>query len=99
MTAGRAIRAWSTPAILFGVGLLVRLPHLWTIPSLTDEANEVLRGLDVAEGRVLPLTNVATYLGSLYNYLLAAIFLVVGPDPFAARALVALSGALTVPAT
>ena len=96
---GRLVRTWAIPAALLGIGLLVRLPHLWTIPSLTDEAYEVLRGLDVAQGRLLPLTNVAIYLGSGYNYLLAAVFLVVGPDAFVPRALVALAGALTVPAT
>ena len=95
----RAALPWAIPFALFGFGLALRLPHLWTIPTLTDEANEVLRGLAVAEGRLLPLTNVNTYLGSFYNYLLAAVFLVVGPSIFAARALVALAGALTVPAT
>lgn len=95
----RSAAAWAIPAVLFGVGLTLRLPHVWTIPTLTDEANEVLRGLAVAEGRLLPLTNVNTYLGSFYNYLLAGLFLVLGPDLFAARALVAVAGALTVPAT
>jgi 4-amino-4-deoxy-L-arabinose transferase-like glycosyltransferase len=90
---------WAIPLVLFGVGLALRLPHLWTIPTLTDEANEVLRGLAVAEGRLLPLTNVNTYLGSFYNYLLAAIFLAVGPSIYAARILVVLAGALTVPMT
>jgi len=90
---------WAIPASLFGFGLALRLPYLWTIPTLTDEANEVLRGLDVAQGRLLPLTNVNTYLGSFYNYLLAAVFLVVGADPFAARMLMALAGALTVVVT
>jgi 4-amino-4-deoxy-L-arabinose transferase-like glycosyltransferase len=90
---------WAIPFTLFGLGLALRLPHLWTIPTLTDEVNEVLRGLAVAEGRLLPLTNVNTYLGSLYNYLLAAVFLVIGPSIHAARMLVALAGALTVPAT
>ncbi|MDP8925229.1 MAG: glycosyltransferase family 39 protein [Chloroflexota bacterium] len=95
----RSALPWMIPTLLFGFGLALRLPHLWTIPTLTDEANEVLRGLAVAEGRLLPLTNVNTYLGSFYNYLLATVFLAVGPSIFAARALVALAGALTVPAT
>lgn len=90
---------WAIPFALFGFGLALRLPHLWTIPTLTDEANEVLRGLAVAEGRLLPLTNVNTYLGSFYNYLLAAVFLVIGPSVYAARLLMALAGALTIPAT
>jgi 4-amino-4-deoxy-L-arabinose transferase-like glycosyltransferase len=85
--------------MLFAFGLALRLPHLWTIPTLTDEVNEVLRALAVSEGRLLPLTNVNTYLGSFYNYLLAAVFLVMGPSIYAGRTLMALAGALTVPAT
>ena len=77
-TWGHAALPWAIPFTLFGLGLALRLPHLWTIPTLTDEVNEVLRGLAVAEGRLLPLTNVNTYLGSFYNYLLAAVFLVIG---------------------
>jgi 4-amino-4-deoxy-L-arabinose transferase-like glycosyltransferase len=94
-----SVLPWAIPLALFGFGLALRLPHLWTIPTLTDEANEVLRGLAVAEGRLLPLTNVNTYLGSFYNYLLGAVFLVVGPNIYAARLLMALAGALTVPMT
>jgi 4-amino-4-deoxy-L-arabinose transferase-like glycosyltransferase len=90
---------WAIPLALFGFGLALRLPRLWTIPTLTDEANEVLRGLAVAEGRLLPLTNVNTYLGSFYNYLLGAVFLAVGPSIYAARMLMALAGALTVATT
>jgi 4-amino-4-deoxy-L-arabinose transferase-like glycosyltransferase len=96
---GHSALPWAIPFALFGVGLALRLPHLWTIPTLTDETNEVLRGLAVAEGRLLPLTNVNTYLGSFYNYLLAAVFLVVGPSIYAPRMLMALAGALTVPTT
>ena len=95
----RFVLPWAIPLALFGFGLALRLPHLWTIPTLTDEANEVLRGLAVAEGRLLPLTNVNTYLGSFYNYLLGALFLAVGPSIYAARMLTALAGALTVPMT
>ncbi len=91
--------SWAISILLFLVALAIRLPHLWTIPSLTDEGDEVLLGLAIAKGRLLPLTNVSTYLGSLYNYLLAAVFVVFGPSPFAARALVVLAGALTVPGT
>ena len=98
-TWGHAALPWAIPFALFGLGLALRLPHLLTIPTLTDEVNEVLRGLAVAEGRLLPLTNVNTYLGSFYNYLLAAVFLVIGPSIDAARIVTALAGALTVPTT
>ena len=87
------------PLGLVLVGLMVRLPGLWTIPSLTDEANEVLRGLEIARGRLLPATNVATYLSAFFNYLLAAAFWLAGPLPSVPRVVVLLTGVLTVPAT
>ncbi len=89
----------AVPALLFAGALLIRLPHLFDAPSLTDEAHEVLRGLDVAEGRIRPLTNVNAYLGSMFNWLLAGLFVAFGPTIETPRIVVAVAGAATVAAT
>jgi hypothetical protein len=86
-------------AVIAVAALLIRLPSLMEVPSLTDEVFEVLRSYEVSQGRLHPLTNVNTYLGSGFNYLLAAVFVAVGPSPVAARAVVAVAGALTVTVT
>ena len=41
--------SWAISILLFLVALAIRLPHLWTIPSLTDEGDEVLLGLAIAK--------------------------------------------------
>jgi 4-amino-4-deoxy-L-arabinose transferase-like glycosyltransferase len=50
----------------------------------------------IAHGRIHPLTNVDPYIGALWNYLLAGLFLITGPSLYSPRAVVALLGALTV---
>ncbi|MFN8521917.1 MAG: glycosyltransferase family 39 protein [Chloroflexota bacterium] len=95
-----AVTRWHISlSVTFLVALVIRLPYLATIPSLTDEAYEVLRGLQIARGELLPLTNVNAYLGSGYNYLLAAMFLLIGTDASVSRALVCAIGAAAAPAT
>jgi 4-amino-4-deoxy-L-arabinose transferase-like glycosyltransferase len=83
-------------AALLVVAELVRLPYLWAIPRFTDESNEALRALMIAQGRWLPLTNVDPYIGPLWNYVLAGVFLVTGPSLYVPRAVVALFGILTL---
>ncbi len=102
--AGPAGRCWSvvdlaTAAILGGVALAVRLPHLWTVPRFTDETLEVLHSLAIVREGARPLTNYDSYYGALYNYLVAAALWLSGESPFAPRLVVALAGALTVAAT
>jgi glucose/arabinose dehydrogenase len=84
-------------AILAGA---VRLAYLWDIPQFTladeGEAGYVLLGLRIARGQALPLTSDVPYIGALWSYLLAALFLVGGPSMFSPRLLVMLLGALTV---
>src|SRR3954469_839676 len=74
----------------------VRLPYLWDIPRFTDESNEALKALVVAHGRIVPLTNIDPYIGPLWNYLLAGVFLATGPSLSAPRTVVAILGILTV---
>src|SRR5947208_15869975 len=62
-------------ALALGVtvaGLAVRLPYYQLIPVFTDETEEIYRGLLTARGQLAPLTNVDAYIGSLWNWLLAA---------------------------
>lgn len=80
--------------ILLGAGL--RLRRLMEVPSLTDETDEVLRGLTIAQGRVLPLVNDDAYIGALFNYLVAGLFRLVEPSPMLPRLLVCATGLLTI---
>ena len=64
---------------LSALALAVRWPYLWSVPRFTDEVLEVGRGLAIARGQALPLTNYDSYLGAIQNYMLAALFLVVFP--------------------
>src|SRR3954470_6439163 len=59
-------------AALVVVGVLLRYPHLWTDPRLTDEWQDFQQSLFIAQGRELPLTNTfSPYIGNRWNYLLA----------------------------
>jgi glucose/arabinose dehydrogenase/4-amino-4-deoxy-L-arabinose transferase-like glycosyltransferase len=75
---------------------LMRLAYLWEIPRFTDEVEEVIKGLAIARGEILPLINQDPYIGALWNYVIAALFLVTGPSMYSPRLLVAALGALTV---
>ena len=70
---------------LLGAALLLRLPNLLLVPRLTDETGEVLLGLRIARGEVLPLVGVNTYIGALFSYLVAGAFLLYGPHPEVGR--------------
>ena len=83
-------------AALVLLALLVRLPYLWDIPRFTDETAEAEIGLQILRGERFPLTNRDPYIGSLWNWLLAAGFAISGPSLFTPRVLVAVLGALTV---
>jgi 4-amino-4-deoxy-L-arabinose transferase-like glycosyltransferase len=78
------------------VALLIRLPYLLTIPAFSDELDEVQRGLAILRAEEFPLTNHTTYIGALFNYLVAAAFLLFGPQWVVPRALVLTVGVLTV---
>ncbi len=96
--SGRATLAAEVGAIagLAVVATLLRLPNLLDIPRFTDETEEALIGLRLARGDAFPLTNRAPYIGALWNYLLAAAFLVGGPSIQSPRAVVLIVGVLTL---
>lgn len=86
-------------ALLMGLAVFVRLDHYMTIPVITDETREVLSALGIARGEQFPLTNVSTYIGPIFLYLLALAFRVFGVSPELPRLFVLSLGALTVGAT
>jgi len=87
---------WSAVGALVVVAAAVRWWHLWDIPSPTDELLGVGRGLAVARGELLPLTDWEPYIGSFWNYVLALGFLIAGPSEYVGRAIPFLVGVLTV---
>lgn len=79
------------------VALLVRLPHVQTLPKLSDELFNAILAWSIARGERLPLVNPTAYIGPLFDYLEAGLFLLAGPNLFAPRALILVLGVLTVP--
>lgn len=77
--------------------LAIRLPCLMLVPGFSDEYKEMLVSFEVARGARFPLVSTQCYLGSFFNYLLGAIFVLFGPSFTAARMTVTVLGALTVP--
>jgi 4-amino-4-deoxy-L-arabinose transferase-like glycosyltransferase len=80
-------------AMLFTLAVLLRWPYLWDIPRFSDELQEVLWSLSIADGEMLPLTAVDSYYGPLWSYLLAGLFVVFGPSPALPRLVAMLLGA------
>jgi 4-amino-4-deoxy-L-arabinose transferase-like glycosyltransferase len=83
--------------LILAVGL--RVYQFRDVPRLTDETDEVMRGLAIARGEMLPLTNVDAYIGPLWSYLLALGFLVAGPSSLLPRIVTLLASLATVAAT
>ena len=92
---------WAADAIiasgLFAAALVVRLPNLMLMPAFTDETVEVLHSLPILHGTPILLTNADPYYGSIFNYMVAAVFYLFGPSAEHARLLVTLLGAATIP--
>ena len=83
-------RSWIGPRIATGlevavVGVLlvvaavVRFDGFMVVPRLADETLEVILGLKLLREGGLPLVGYAPHIGSLFSYLVAAAFLIVGP--------------------
>jgi len=81
--------------LAFALALSLRLPYLMEVPGFTDEGVEVQVGLEVLQGR-WPLVDVEPYLGSLFNYITAGAFLLLGQHGYVPRLLVTLLSAATV---
>jgi 4-amino-4-deoxy-L-arabinose transferase-like glycosyltransferase len=91
-------QTWLLALLLFAAALALRLPYLQLAPRYEDEGLEVLWALEIARGR-RPLTGCDAYYGPLFSYMVAVPLRVFGVNIFWPRLLVALMGALTVPAT
>lgn len=66
------------------------------VPRLSEETLEVERGLRLAREGGLQLVGLQPYTGSLFTYLLAATFFIVGPKIEAGRLLMLTAGVLTI---
>jgi len=77
---------------------LIRWVNLWSIPIFTDEGDEIGLALRIVRDGARPLTNDDPYLGPLFNYLLAGLFWIAGPNPWLPRLLMLGLGTLTVAA-
>src|SRR3954447_14223576 len=84
-----------TSAAIFGLALAFRLPNLLDVPGFTDESIDIRVALDVLRGQ-WPLVDQEPYIGSAWNFVLAAGFLLLGNHGFVPRLVVALLGAGTV---
>ena len=97
------LRAWAVEAaLLVGLGVLalvVRLPNFMLIPAFSDEVEDVYRGYLITQGKLLPLTDTSTYIGSLWDWMVAGAFWVSGFNLAAPRMLILVLGVLTVLAT
>src|SRR4051812_5799410 len=74
----------------------VRADEFMVVPRLTDETLEVLLGLKLAREGGLPLVGYAPHIGSLFTYLTAGSFLLLGPKIEAGRLVVMTAGVLTI---
>lgn len=81
---------------LVGLAFAVRWPSLLLSPQFPSIGGTILRALDVADGRALPLNDQAPYLGPLLVYLLAGVFKLFGPSVEAPLLLAWALGSLTV---
>ena len=83
--------------ILFISSTLLRLPLLLLYPVFrTDELAENIRALAIIRYGFIPLTNNAEFIGALYNYIIALVYLI-KPSIAFSRLTIALFSSLTIP--
>jgi len=98
LRAGLAIRGGEL-ALLGGItllSLLLRVHYLSDIPRYTDEIDEILPAIDIAQGRALPLVSGPKHIGAFFDYVLAGAMVVFGRSPELPRAVVLVAGTATV---
>lgn len=81
---------------IFALALMVRIPWLWLVPRYSDELLEVNLGYMIYLGRAWPLHNVAHDIGAMHNYILGALFWILGPSIYWPRLYVTILSAITV---
>src|SRR5436305_2691902 len=86
-----SVRRWQIDAVLVvglaALALALRLPNHQLIPVFTDEVRDAYRAFLAARGQLQPLTDTSPYIGSLWEWLMAATFLLSGFSLSAPRAL------------
>lgn len=83
---------------LWIVAIGIRLPHLWSVPVLGDETDQLLQALVRSQDGAWPTTGTAlSSVGAVHELLFATAFAVVGPSPYLPRLVTAIQAALTVP--
>src|SRR5439155_18073863 len=98
-----AARSWPREAqLIFALAflaLVVRLPYFTQLPAFSDEVDDIYRAFLITQGKLFPLTDTSTYIGSLWSWMMAAALWISGLKLYAPRALILLMGVLTVIAT
>ncbi len=77
------------------LALAVRWPYHLQVPQFSDEVIEALHAWRIAQGGYWPITHHISYLGVVYPYLLAALFVLFGPHPVLPRLMVMAAGVIT----
>ena len=104
-TTPRASARWTRfpdalAVLVFLIGAAVaRFPYLTVAPRFRDETFNALVALRIYRGERFPFTDHEPYISSLFNFIVAAGMLIVGPTIYAARIVVTSIGVLTVGAT
>lgn len=95
---GAATELLAASTLLIGAAA-ARFPYLTSAPRFRDETFNVLVALRIYRGERLPFTDHEPYISSLFNFIVAAGMLVIGPTIYTARIVVTSCGILTVGAT
>src|SRR5439155_23906651 len=83
-------------AALVAVAGVIRWPDYLYIPAFTDETKDVTRAALIAHGRLTTVVDtVSDYNSALFNYLVAGLFVLIGPYLHLPRLLVVVVGSLT----
>ena len=85
-------------AALWIVAVGIRLPHLWSVPAVGDDADQLVLALARSQGGAWPASGAGLLsVGALHELLFASAFAIVGPSPYLPRLVTAIQAALTVP--
>ena len=84
-------------AALWIVAVGIRLPRLWSVPTVGDET-DLLLGLARSQAGAWPTSGLPiSSVGAIHELLFATAFALVGPSPYLPRLVTAIQAALTVP--
>lgn len=85
-------------AALWIVAVGIRLPHLWSVPTLGDDTDQLLLALARSQAGAWPAASSGLLsVGAIHELLFTTAFAIVGPSPYLPRLVTAIQAALTVP--